>query len=257
MIGWIGGVVDAVGKNMYVAEIQSDIMQNTSYMKDPEKSKLKLNEELKNKIQELQKENDNLARQSAEGIDEYYNKRIKELEKKKDAANNDTIRQQMDVAIKKLTEQKNAKEDPWAKLRKKIKDIENVINEINNQIKDIVYYENNTKDKWRRRPQFADIKSKIENRFSEFIDVFYNELFYYCAKLEIKNLWIVDSDHLSRVWSGLATEDTIEMYKKFYDKKATELGAERYQDWWYLDLTKKMPKYAFTNWYQRTKYGMV
>lgn len=256
-IGWIGGFVDIIGKNMYIAELQSDIMQNTSFMKDPEKSRSILNEDLKKYQQELAKEKENLAKQSAEGIDAYYEKRIKDLEKKRDAANNDNMKQQMDTAIQKLTEQKNAKEDPWGKQRKKIQDIENVIAEILNQLKELAEYESNTQDSWRKRPQFADVKSKIENRFSEWIDVFWNEIFYYCAKLEIKNLWISHSEHLTKNWRSFATPDTINMWKKIYDKRAQEFGAENKGDWWHLDLTSKMPKYASTNWYQRTKNGMV
>ena len=257
IIGWIGGYIDAVGKNMYIVELQSDVMQHTNYMKDPEKSKNKLNEDLKGYNQELTKEKENLTKQSAEGINAYYDKRIKDLEQKRDAANNDNMKQQMDTAIQKLTEQKNAKEDPWGKIRKKIQDTENVIAEISNQIKELAEYESNEKDSWRKRPQYADVKSKIENRFSEYIDVFWNEVIYYCAKLEIKNLWISHSQHLAKVWAQYATADTVNMYKKIYDKKAQEFGAEKQGDFWHLDLTKKMPKYANTNWYQRTKNAMV
>ena len=257
VIGWIGGYVDMVGKNMYIVELQSDVMQNTNFMKDPEKSKNKLNEDLKRYNQELTKEKENLAKQSAEGTDAYYDKRIKDLEQKRDAANNDNMKQQMDMAIQKLTEQKNAKEDPWGKIRKKIQDTENVIAEISNQIKELAEYENNSKDSWRKRPQYADVKSKIENKFSEYIDVFWNEVIYYCAKLEIKNLWISHSQHLAKVWAQYATADTVNMYKKIYDKKAQEFGAEWQNNFWHLDLTKKMPKYANTNWYQRTKNAMV
>jgi hypothetical protein len=257
MIGWIGGYVDAVGKNMYIVELQSDVMQHTNYMKDPEKSKNKLNEDLKRYNQELTKEKENLAKQSAEGINAYYDKRIKDLEQKRDAANNDNMKQQMDTAIQKLTEQKNAKEDPWGKIRKKIQDTVSVIAEISNQIKELAEYESNTKDSWRKRPQYADVKSKIENRFSEYIDVFWNEVIYYCAKLEIKNLWISHSQHLAKVWAQYATADTVNMYEKIYDKRAQDFGAEKQGDFWHLDLTKKMPKYANTNWYQRTKNAMV
>ena len=257
MIGWIGGYVDSFGKNMYIVELQSDVMQHTNYMKDPEKSKNKLNEDLKRYNQELTKEKENLAKQSAEGINAYYDKRIKDLEQKRDAANNDNMKQQMDTAIQKLTEQKNAKEDPWGKIRKKIQDTENVIAEIFNQIKELAEYESNEKDSWRKRPQYADVKSKIENRFTEYIDVFWNEVIYYCAKLEIKNLWISHSEYLAKAWAQYATPDTVNMYKKIYDKRAQDFGAEKQGDFWHLDLTKKMPKYANTNWYQRTKNAMV
>ena len=259
IIGWIGGYVDMAGKNMYIVELQSDVMQNTNFMKDPGKSKNKLNEDLKRYNQELTKEKENLAKQSAEGIDSHYDKRIKDLEKKRDAANNDNMKQQMDTAIQKLTEQKNAKEDPWGKLRKKIQDAEKVIAEISNQIKELAEYESNSKDSWRKRPQYADVKSKIENRFSEYIDVFWNEVIYYCAKLKIENLWISHSEHLAKAWSTYITPDTVNLYKKIYDKKAQEFGAEQQGQgyFWHLDLTKKMPKYANTNWYQRTKNAMV
>jgi hypothetical protein len=257
IIGWIGGYVDAVRKNMYIVELQSDVMQNTNFMKDPEKSKNKLNEDLKRYNQELTKEKENLAKQSAKGIDAHYDERIKELEQKRDAANNDNMKQQMDTAIQKLTEQKNAKEDPWGKLRKKIQDAEKVIAEISNQIKELAEYESNSGDSWRKRPQYADVKSKIENRFSEYIDVFWNEVIYYCAKLEIKNLWISHSEYLAKAWVRYATPDTVNMYKKIYDKRAQDFGAEKQGDFWHLDLTKKMPKYANTNWYQRTKNAMV
>ena len=74
---------------------------------------------------------------------------------------------------------------------------------------------------------------------------------------EIKNLWISHSQHLAKVWAQYATADTVNMYEKIYDKRAQDFGAEKQGDFWHLDLTKKMPKYANTNWYQRTKNAMV
>ncbi len=38
-LGWVGGFADYVNKILYVAEVQSDIMQRTVHMRDPEKSK--------------------------------------------------------------------------------------------------------------------------------------------------------------------------------------------------------------------------
>ncbi len=58
-MGWVGGFIDPDEKSMYVYEVQSDLMQNTSQMRDPRK----LEEERKVRRQELEVEKTNLTEQ--------------------------------------------------------------------------------------------------------------------------------------------------------------------------------------------------
>jgi hypothetical protein len=257
MLGWIGGWINPLKKSIYVAEIQSDIMQHTGFMRDPEKSRANLNEDWREKTEELRIEKENLQNQSQEGTDAYYDNKIAELEKKKSKAKDEEGRSKIDIAIKNLLSKKQAKEDPWEKSRKKIENIEKIIKEIEHQISKLDEYEANTKLPWRRRPQFANVRSKIENRFSDYIDVMYNELFAYCSKLGIKHLWIAHSKYLARVWEKYIEPETVEMYKKIYDEKAKSFGGQEAEDWFYIDLEESMPKFARSNWYREAKNGMV
>jgi hypothetical protein len=260
-LGWVGGYVDNINKNMYIVELQSDVMQFSNFMKDPIKAKKKINEDYLQVENEIKKEKENLNSQSAMGIDAFYDKKIKELEEKRDKAQNEQFKKQMDIAIEKLQKQKEAKEDPWKKIRQKIEELEKHKKEIEDQYNKLLAFETDSRNHWKKKPNLHDVRSKIENKFSEWIDVFYNEIFSYSARFGIKNIYIITSEGLKDRWGALADAGAVEVYKKIYDKRAQEFKGEFVQTklgkWWHLDLTKNMPKYAKVNWYKKVKNAMV
>ena len=114
----------------------------------------------------------------------------------------------------------------------------------------------------------AELRSRIENRFTDWVDTFYNEIFMYCSRLGIKHLYVAASSYLYLAWRTYAKASTLELYKKTYDTKAEKYGMrkEHYKGvtYWHLDLSKNMPKFASKessqmfkkNWYKQLKTAM-
>ena len=262
LIGWAGGTIDLYNKIMYVTEIQSDVMQNTPRMKDVEKSANGLNEEKNNLLIEDEKIRKYI---SETDINTYYDKRIQDLQSKIQSLSGNPAANQMQQAVVKLEELKTKRVDPFDKERQKLNDIDNNIREINKQLSEITKSQSNSN---LNRPHLAEFKSRIENRFTDWVDTFYNEIFMYCSRLGVKSLYIAASSYLYLTWHNYAKASTLELYKKIYDTKAEKYGMRKMHykgvTYWHLDLSKNMPKFASkessqmfkNNWYKQLKTAM-
>lgn len=265
LIGWVGGTVDLYNKIMYVTEIQSDVMQNTPRMKDIQKSKNLLNEEENKLVIEAEKIKTYI---NTTDIKSYYDKRIQDLMHKAQSMGDSPAVTQIRQAIAKLEELKNKSVDPFEKERQKIHDIDSKIREINKQLKEIQEFENNQRSSTLNRPHLSELRSRIENRFTDWVDTFYNEIFMYCSRLGIKHLYLAASSYLYLTWRSYAKASTLELYKKIYDTKAEKYGMRKVQykgtTYWHLDITQNMPKFASkgrlqmfkNNWYKQIKTAM-
>ena len=209
LIGWAGGTIDLYNKIMYVTEIQSDVMQNTPRMKDVEKSTNGLNEEKNNLLIEAEKIREYI---SVTDINTYYDKRIQELQSKIQSLSGNPAAN-LQQAVVKLEESKTKRVDPFGKERQKLNDIDNKIREINKQLSEITKSQSNSN---LNRPHLAEFKSRIENRFTDWVDTFYNEIFMYCSRLGVKSLYIAASSYLYLTWRTYAKASTLELYKKVY-----------------------------------------
>jgi hypothetical protein len=261
-IGWVGGTVDLYGKIMYVTEIQSDVMQNTPRMKDVSKSIVALNEEKNSLLLEAEK----IKTYIATDINAYYDKRIQDLKLKIQSTGSDPDAiQKMQQAVLKLEELKNKGVDPFDKERQKLNDIYSKLKEIDEQIRKI---EEVNKDSDKHVPHLSGLRSQIENKFTDWVDTFYNEIFMYCSRLRIRHLYVAASSYLYLTWRNFAKQSTLELYKKIYDIRAKEYGMRKEQykgvTYWHLDLSENMPKFASkerlhmskNNWYKQLKTEM-
>jgi hypothetical protein len=254
-IGWIGGTVDLYNKIMYINEIQSDIMQNTPRMKDPLKSLESLSQELAKLKEEHDKISKNLIRLTP---DQYYELKIKELKQKIANANDQNFVQQISKAIEKIEQQKAERVDPFINDKSKLLAIEHKMQAMQKQINDVANFMA-TSNAHLNRPHLSEFKSKVENRFADWLDTFYNEIFMYCSRLGIKHLFVASASYLYITWRQYAKASTMELYKKLYDEKAMRYGMKKVQyknaTYWHLDLTQSSPKFASINWYKHTKCG--
>ena len=262
LIGWAGGTIDLYNKIMYVTEIQSDVMQNTPRMKDVGKSTDVLNEDKNNLLIEDEKIRKYI---SGTDINTYYDKRIQDLQSKIQSLSGNPAANQMQQAVVKLEELKTKRVDPFDKERQKLNDIDNNIREINKQLNEITKSQSNS---GLNRPHLAELRSRIENRFTDWVDTFYNEIFMYCSRLGVKSLYIAASSYLYLTWRTYAKASTLELYKKVYDTKAEKYGMRKMHykgvTYWHLDLSKNMPKFASkessqmfkNNWYKQLKTAM-
>jgi hypothetical protein len=262
LIGWAGGTIDLYNKIMYITEIQSDVMQNTPRMKDVGKSTNVLNEEKNNLLIEDEKIRKYI---SGTDINTYYDKRIQDLQSKIQSLSGNPAANQMQQAVVKLEESKTKGVDPFDKERQKLNDIDNKIREINKQLSEITKGQSNS---GLNRPHLAELRSRIENRFTDWVDTFYNEIFMYCSRLGVKSLYIAASSYLYLTWRNYAKASTLELYKKIYDTKAEKYGMRKIHykgvTYWHLDLSENMPKFASkessqmfkNNWYKQLKTAM-
>ena len=262
LIGWAGGTIDLYNKIMYITEIQSDVMQNTPRMKDVGKSTDVLNEDKNNLLIEDEKIRKYI---SGTDINTYYDKRIQDLQSKIQSLSGNPAANQMQQAVVKLEELKTKRVDPFDKERQKLNDIDNNIREINKQLNEITKSQSNS---GLNRPHLAELRSRIENRFTDWVDTFYNEIFMYCSRLGVKSLYIAASSYLYLTWHNYAKASTLELYKKIYDTKAEKYGMRKIHykgvTYWHLDLSKNMPKFASKessqmfkkNWYKQLKTAM-
>lgn len=264
LIGWVGGTIDLYNKIMYVTEIQSDVMQNTPRMKDVSKSIVALNEGKNSLLAEAEKIKTYIT---TNDINAYYDKRIQDLKLKIQSMSDSPAAMQMQQAVLKLEELKNKGVDPFEKERQKLHDIDNKLKEINRQINDIEEFDKKPSAKL-NKPHLSELRSRIENRFTDWVDTFYNEIFMYCSRLGIKHLYIAASSYLYLTWRQYAKASTLELYKKIYDTKAEKYGMRKVHykgvTYWHLDLSENMPKFASkerlqmskNNWYRQIKTAM-
>jgi hypothetical protein len=202
---------------------------------------------------------------SGTDINTYYDKRIQDLQSKIQSLSGNPAANQMQQAVVKLEESKTKGVDPFDKERQKLNDIDNKIREINKQLSEITKGQSNS---GLNRPHLAELRSRIENRFTDWVDTFYNEIFMYCSRLGVKSLYIAASSYLYLTWRTYAKASTLELYKKIYDTKAEKYGMRKIHykgvTYWHLDLSKNMPKFASKessqmfkkNWYKQLKTAM-
>lgn len=252
-IGWVGGGIDFINKIMYVTEIQSDVTQKTYRMRDVDSSISGLNEE-KNKImQEMSSIESKIS--SFDSIS-YFNNKIKELEDKINSSSDEILKKKLTFAVEAIKKQMTSGIDPLQQDRQKLEKLRANLAEIEKQISSIEERKSTDKSPGLNRPHLSRFKSKIENKFEDWLEVFYNEIFRYCKNLEIKTLYLVSASSLHKLWTGWSTQETFEMFKQVYDEQASKHQMEKVKfnndTWWKLDLGKKMPKYA-KSWYKTIK----
>ena len=255
-LGWVGGQIDIVEKDLFVYEIQSDVVQNTTRMRNTAEAMAKLNEE-KNKLDEEYK--NILKKINIKDYNNFYNKKIDEIKAMIQARSEDKNFdiKKMELVIEKLENDKTNKVNPFEKEKQRMSAIETNIKNVNNQIINIEEYrKENERPSFPLRPHLSPFKSQIENKFKSWIDIFYNEIFMYCSRIQIKNLYIISSHQLQIIWKRYVETGTKELFEKVYDEQAkkhnmsiVQRGLEK---WWHLDLTKSSPRFA-SNWYSKIK----
>ncbi len=252
-IGWVGGAIDWLNKTMYVTEIQSDVVQKTYRMRDFQASMSGLEQE-KNKL------TDEISSLSSkiESFDKnvYFENKIKELENKINSSSDEQMKKRLNVAIDAIRNQMVSGIDPTQQDKQKLEKLKANLVEIEKQISSISDRKSEDKAPQLNRPHLSQFKSRIENRFEDWLEIFYNEIFRYCKNLEIKTFYLVGASTLHKLWTGWSTQETFEMFKKVYDDQAMKHQMEKVKFhnsvWWKLDLGNRMPKYA-KSWYKTIK----
>lgn len=258
-LGWIGGYADYENKILYVAEVQSDIMQRTPEMRDPEQANKQKQEEanhLKQEINALQ----NKINQAVSPRQTLLNK-IERI--KQENQTNPNKAQQNEQLLSTLSDQLNNVPDTvdTSKLENQLREKSNQFqrisitdNEEDRQTGIVDRHLNKNYSKWHK------YRSKLENVFKDWIPIFFNSAFRLAKSKGYEKVRIITSDHLMQIWSSFARPETKILFERVYDKTAAFYQGQKITDttgeWWEIVMNNpnlRIAKRSFqlANWFQR------
>ena len=253
-IGWIRGVIDFHEKIAYVEEMQSDIMQNTTSMKDIEKSIATLSSDKKN----IQGEIDALSKQTLIDSSTVYDNRIQKLREQLKNIKNTKMIPGIELAISTLEKEKQLGKDPLSRNNEKLFKLNERLKQVEKEIDDVKRYESDKSNINKRRPNLYEFRSRVERKYSDWIELFFNSIFKYCNSIGIKKLYIVSAAETKKAWIDYVSEGTMSLYEKVYDEQTKKHNMKKIQykggSWWVLDLLENKPKFA-SSWYGKLKFA--
>jgi len=250
-LGWVGGFFDPIKGNMYITEVQSDVMQRTPYMRDPEKLQKQRQMEidrLQNEIKkiensiinavsprQLQTNKMNRMQKELQGLDPYsqqYQKvnqeilniqsRIPQLPEK---PNTIGLESKKNILLEQLAEQQNL-------------------------LKNIPQGDRTPFGK--SPAKYHDYKSKVENMFKSWVPIFFNTAIREAAQKEMNKVYIITSDRLMKLWASYARPETRSLFERVYDNTAKGYGAKtvehRGQRWFEINLQNGVKWAKMNNW---------
>jgi len=219
-MGWIGGYADYDEGVMYIMEVQSDLMQRTSHMRDPKKM-----EEAKTR-----------------DIAQFQNK-LTQLQRSLEKAQQSNPKQNMRQIIVRIR-QENAALDPNSpKYNQNLSRVEQLETQLSRMpdVQDTSHIEQQIDDVTRQlqeaqarptgskadqvytkgNPEYwHDYKSKVENLFKDWVPIFFNVAIREAKRREFNKVRIIDASSLAKIWNQYSDKDTVELFKRVYDRTA-------------------------------------
>ena len=255
-LGWAGGYADYDNKIMYVMEIQSDVMQTTSRMRDPRKIKEQANKEVIRLEKEIAKTQQVLTQTISPKQRLIQNlDRIRQENEALDI--NSPKYQQNQQTMDRLLSQLPSVPDvvDTSKTEAKLQQLQNQLAQSREGAEKLVY----TPTGHTSYPQFHDYKSKMENMFKNWIPIFFNVVLREAKKRGFEKLMLIDADSLMKLWSKYARAETRQLFERVYDNTASFYGATpaqaRNHSWWEIDILRE-ERFAMS-WFKRAiqKFG--
>ncbi len=265
-LGWIGGYADYKEKVMYITEVQSDIMQRTPYMRDPKKSK----EFWKKEIVRLQQQYDNTKLapdyQAPSPRDKIQQKidAVSQEQQSLDPQSSQFIRnqellQRLQQNFERAPEGTSFSMQRGGRRFKKLIGLQNKIDEARKNIRaqpqsDTALYKGKDPEKWH------DWKSKLENRFKDWVPVFFNVAIREAKRRGFLKARIITADELMKIWATFGGQEKKILFERVYDSTAKQYGAvplSAYgRNWHEVDLGGEDLRYAsrkriMDNWMKR------
>jgi len=242
-IGWIGGYADYKNKIMYISEVQSDVMQRTVHMRDPEKThKLREKEisRLENEISKLQQSASQTVspREKLKQTIDRIRQETENLENQN--ANPAKIQKNKDL-IDRLLQQymKTPETVDTSRTEEKINQFTRQLQQLRQQKpRDFEQEEGH----YRSFSQWHEYKSKVENAFKEWIPIFFNIAIREANRRGFQKLRIISAESLKKIWAQYSNPKTEQLFKRIYDDTAKKYNAKKVEDeglvWFELDLGK-------------------
>jgi len=226
-LGWIGGFIDHKKKSVYISEVQSDVLQRTFDMKDPNI----LIEQKKKEIQQL--ENEKLKYSQPKDFSFAIQKiqnQLNSVDKNSPQFNN--LQNQLQI----LEQKSKQPQDNSSKLQ----ELDNNIISLQKDIEKLM----NTKGG--RFSQYHQYKSKIENLYQDWIEMFFNTVMRYVVNNDVNLIYIITPQSLMVRWANYAKKETKIIFERIYDKMAKYYNAKESNGWFVVKKDDILEKVAFT-----------
>lgn len=277
-LGWVGGYADYNNKVLYIAEVQSDLMQRTVHMRDPEKVLKQREQEvatiqqqmtatqskIQNAVSPKQQMQDKIDR-----INQENQQLSVELLMFESAPERQTIFQD-EPSINRAKQKVKQNEDLMSRLQQQMPNVPDAVDTRNLELtiqtlnKSLGEAQQRLQESQKSLPRgfpgslqekyrpYHDYKSKVENTFKEWIPIFFNAAFRVARDQGYAAVRIVTSDNLMGLWDSYARDSTRTLFERVYDQTAKFYGAEKIQHngqtWWEVQMT---PETRVASWLQR------
>ncbi len=253
-LGWVGGFADYENKTLYIAEVQSDLMQRTGHMRDPEKVQKQREQEvatIQKQIATTQTKIQNVVSPK------------QQLTQKLDAIQQEnTMLQPGDPKLQRnqgiidnlLRQLPNVPDTVDTRnLELTLQNLNQSLAEAQQRLQESADAPDTSSDSLRRKYRpWHDYKSKVENTFKEWIPIFFNSAFRLAREKGYAVVRIVTADNLMGLWDKYARPETRVLFERVYDQTVKFYGAQQInvqgKTWWEVKMN---PDLRIANWLQR------
>lgn len=269
-LGWVGGYGDYRKKVLYITEVQSDIMQRSGYMRDPEK----LRQERQTEILRLQGEISNLEQTLQQPVQtksprERLTQTIQNIQNeqaKLDPASpkfqkNQQLLQNLQQQLSRIPEQ--TKSDPTQQKKLRLRELKKQLRQQEQLLgkqppaADVLY-----QSRGKNPPQYwHDYKSKVEQTFSDWVAVFFNAILREAKTRGFRKVRIITADELMKMWANFGGPEKRKLFVRVYNRTAHSYNARNMsaigRRWFQIDLRKPGLRIARHNMERQNWFGRI
>lgn len=252
-LGWLGGFADYDNKVLYIAEVQSDLMQRTGHMRDPQKVQKQREQEVATIQQQI---TDTQAKiQNVVSPKQNITQKLDAIRQENMALppDNPKLQRNQGIIDNLLRQLPNVPDTVDTRnLELTLQNLNQSLVAAQQRLEESINAED-TRDSFtpKYRP-WHDYKSKIENTFKEWIPIFFNAAFRMARDKGYTSVRIITADNLMGLWDKYAKPETRTLFERVYDQTAKFYGAQQInvqgKTWWEVIMT---PDTRIASWLQR------
>jgi len=220
-MGWIGGYADYTQQVMYIMEVQSDLMQLTSHMRDPKKLEQSKSQDIANLQNRLTQLERSLGQAQQGNPKQYLRQTVVRIRQENAVLDQSTPEfnqnlsrlEQLETQLSRMpdgAQDTSRIEQQIAEVTQQLQQSQGRSTDVEN---DMVYTKGNPAD-------WHEYKSKIENLFKDWVPIFFNVAIREAKRREFKKVRIIDASSLAKIWSNYSDKATVELFKRVYDRTA-------------------------------------
>lgn len=250
-LGWVGGFANYTTRTMYITEIQSDVMQRTKYMVDPELQK----NQIKEKIQKNQNELERLTKlERSKPPKQILQEQINRINNEQLQLQPNSTQHNKNVQLLNRLQQQLtlAPEVPNQRtLQNKIRKLNETLSDLNTQLLNVDVDRKLYSDNKKNPSKYHAQKGPVEKAFKDWIPIFFNAAIREAKKRNFLHLKLISAKQLMNSWSGYGGKEKEALFKRIYDNTAQLHNGkpinEQGKEWW--DIPLETARYANkSNW---------